>query len=63
MPDPTHRANHLPSPADAPPAACRRPWVSPLLEELPPLTRLTLQSGGPIPGDGDTSGGGSTVFS
>jgi len=41
----------------------RRPWVRPALELLPPLTSLTLQSGGPIPGGGDTGSGGSTVFS
>jgi hypothetical protein len=63
MPEPTQPAHRPPSPPDAPRAARRRPWVRPVLEELPPLTRLTLQSGGPIPGDGDTSGGGSTVFS
>lgn len=63
MPDPTRSADHRPSPPDVHHAARRRPWVRPALEELPPLTSLTLQSGGPIPGDGDTGGGGSTVFS
>ena len=40
-----------------------RPWIPPALEELPPLTDLTLQSveDGAIQGDGDT-GSGSTVF-
>jgi hypothetical protein len=37
-----------------------RPWVSPLVQTLPRLTELTLQSGG-IPGGGGTGGGGSTV--
>jgi hypothetical protein len=32
------------------------------LEGLPPLSSLTLQSGGPIGGGGNTGGGGSTVF-
>lgn len=40
----------------------RMPWQAPRLEELPPLTELTLQTGGPIGGGGDTGGGGSTVF-
>lgn len=40
----------------------RLPWQPPKLEELPPLTELTLQTGGPIGGGGDTGGGGSTVF-
>ena len=40
----------------------RRPWVEPAVEELPRLTDLTLQTGGPIPGGGNTGGGGSTVF-
>lgn len=39
-----------------------RPWVSPRIEELPPLTELTLQTGSPIDGGGDTGGGGSVVF-
>jgi len=37
-----------------------RPWISPLVQTLPRLTELTLQSGG-IPGGGGTGGGGSTV--
>lgn len=39
-----------------------RPWTPPALEELPPLTDLTLQTGDPISGGGGTGGGGSTVF-
>jgi hypothetical protein len=63
MPDPTQSADTRPCPPDVLYAARRRPWVRPALEELPPLTRLTLQSGGPIDGGGDTGSGGSTVFS
>ncbi len=40
----------------------RRPWVQPSVEDLPPLTELTLQTGDPIPGGGGTGGGGATVF-
>jgi len=40
----------------------RRPWVGPTLQELPHLSSLTLQSGDPIGGGGDTGNGGSTVF-
>ncbi|HET6764516.1 MAG TPA: hypothetical protein VFH27_12620 [Longimicrobiaceae bacterium] len=36
-------------------------WVSPTVESLPPLTDLTLATGGGIPGSGDP-GSGSTVF-
>ncbi len=36
--DPTHDAG-----PGAPPA--RRPWVAPVLTELPPLVQLTLQTG------------------
>jgi hypothetical protein len=49
-------------------AEAREPWVRPVIEELPPLTELTLQSGGApeggsIDGGGNISGGtGSTVF-
>jgi hypothetical protein len=43
--------------AVAPP---RRPWIAPLLRELPKLTDLTLASA--IGGGGGTGGGGSTVF-
>jgi hypothetical protein len=38
----------------------RRPWVAPVVADLPRLTDLTLTTGGPIPGMGDT-GSGSTV--
>lgn len=50
------------APQGDPPGADRRPWTPPRLEELPPLTDLTLQTGDPISGGGDTGGGGSTVF-
>ena len=46
----------------------REPWVKPVIEELPPLTELTLQSGGgggPTGGDiggGGDVGSGSVVF-
>jgi hypothetical protein len=40
----------------------RRAWVRPTVEELPPLTDLTLQTGPGIPGGGGVGGGGSTVF-
>ncbi len=56
---------HPPEPSDSTDPSDdrrRRPWVEPAVEELPPLTDLTLQTGGSIPGGGDTSGGGSTVF-
>lgn len=43
---------------DTPP---RRPWKAPRIEDLPPLTELTLATGDPIGGGGDP-GGGSTVF-
>lgn len=46
---------------DAVPApASRAPWQVPRVTELPKLTELTLQTGAPIPGGGDT--GGSTVI-
>jgi hypothetical protein len=38
----------------------RRPWVSPVVANLPRLTDLTLSTGTPIPGSGNT-GTGSTV--
>lgn len=44
------------------PSDGKRPWVSPKVTELPRLTDLTLQTGSPITGDGNTGGGGSTVF-
>ncbi len=40
-------------------ATTKRAWTAPAVTELPRLTELTLQS---ITGDGDTGGGGSTVF-
>lgn len=40
----------------------KAPWIPPKVTELPRLTDLTLQTGSPIPGDGDTRGGGGTVF-
>ena len=43
-------------------AGGKRPWVSPKVSELPRLTDLTLQTGSPIDGGGNTGGGGSTVF-
>ena len=46
------------SPANA---ARRRQWVSPVVADLPRLTDLILTTGAPIPGGGDTGGGGSTV--
>ena len=42
--------------------SAKKPWVTPELVELPRLTDLTLQTGSPIDGGGDTGGGGSTVF-
>ena len=42
------------------PKVTRRPWVAPVVADLPRLTDLTLTTGTPIPGGGDT-GGGSTV--
>ena len=38
------------------------PWIAPEVKELPRLTDLTLQTGSPITGGGNTGGGGSTVF-
>lgn len=42
-----------------------QPWAAPVLEELPKLEKLTLQSpaiGGEIEGTGSVSGGGSLIF-
>ena len=50
------------APQPAPPdAQHKKTWVKPELTELPRLTDLTLQTGGPIGGIGDP-GSGSTVF-
>ena len=35
----------------------KKPWAPPELMELPRLTDLTLQTGSPIDGGGDTGGG------
>jgi hypothetical protein len=43
-------------------APARAPWITPSVTDLPKLTELTLQTGGLIPGDGDTGGSGSTVI-
>ena len=50
----------VPTPGRAPWG--KKVWVPPELVELPRLTDLTLQTGSPIDGGGDTGGGGSTVF-
>jgi hypothetical protein len=39
----------------------RKPWVDPQVQDLPKLTDLTLLTGSPIGGGGNT-GTGSTVF-
>jgi hypothetical protein len=49
-----------PTPSDDPSRQARRPWTRPTVEDLPKLTDLTLVTGSPIHGGGDT--GGSTVF-
>jgi hypothetical protein len=43
-------------------STARQQWEKPTLSKLPPLTELTLQTGGAIPGGGGSGGGGSTVF-
>jgi hypothetical protein len=43
-------------------SAARTPWTGAKLTKLPPLTELTLVTGGAIHGGGGTGGGGSTVF-
>jgi len=40
----------------------RKKWSPPKIVELPRLTDLTLSTGSPIGGIGDTGGGGSSVF-
>ena len=47
--------------ADVDQAPKRRTWKPPIVEELPRLTDLTLQTGSAIVGGGNT-GDGSTVF-
>lgn len=51
----------LPGPVQLSPGAVtgREPWAKPVLSKLPPLTDLTLQTGGRILGGGS---GGGTVF-
>ncbi|HEX2079568.1 MAG TPA: hypothetical protein VHG08_17715 [Longimicrobium sp.] len=44
----------------APTAAARRPWTAPRVEELPPLTRLTLVTNDAIEGTCGVTG--STCF-
>jgi hypothetical protein len=44
------------------PAAARRPWLAPRVDELPRLTELTLATGPGIPGQCEIGGGGSTCF-
>ena len=48
-----------PDPASQP-VKNKKSWKKPAVTELPRLTDLTLQTGGPIDGGGGT--GGSTVF-
>ena len=48
------------TPEDRPAAITRAPWIVPRVTDLPKLTELTLQTGSPIGGGGDT--GGSTVI-
>jgi hypothetical protein len=43
----------------APEPSIKQVWERPVLSPLPPLTQLTLQTGGAIPGGGS---GGGTVF-
>ena len=50
VPDPVHKETRE-----------RKPWVEPRVEDLPKLTDLTLLTGSPIGGGGNT-GTGSTVF-
>ena len=39
------------------PTRPRRPWVAPVVADLPRLTDLTLSTGSPIPGMGNTGAG------
>lgn len=59
---PPSTESRAPDTDDSPAASERLRWRPPGLVELPPLSQLTLQTGGPIGGGGDTGGGGSTVF-
>lgn len=45
----------------SPRATQRSAWVAPEVRDLPRLTDLTLQTGGGVPGEGSTGGGGGTV--
>jgi hypothetical protein len=47
------------STTSTPSPKARQKWEVPALTKLPPLTELTLQTGGGIPGGGS---GGGTVF-
>lgn len=47
---------------NAPHAAPKRPWTSPVVQDLPRLTELTLVTGPGVPGGGGPGGGGSTVI-
>jgi len=49
------------SPACVPAPATREAWQPPAVTQLAPLTQLTLETGGAIPGGGETTGG-STVI-
>ena len=52
-------STRVPADRNAAPRTTRLPWEPPQLSKLPPLTELTLATGGPINGGG---GGGGTVF-
>jgi len=53
--------NASPVPSTSPREIQRSVWVAPEVKDLPRLTDLTLQTGGDIPGEGSTGGGGGTV--
>lgn len=42
--------------------APRQSWTAPLVQDLPRLTELTLQTGESIPGECNIGGSGSTCF-
>jgi hypothetical protein len=44
-----------------PAPAAREAWTPPAVMRLPPLTELTLTTGEPIPGSGETTGGSTVV--